>query len=284
MRYVEHAPIPALAHVVECVWTLEGHARELAEPAQPILPDGRSEMILHFGDPFERLDEGSAVRQPLLIFAGQLTRRLVLQPTGRVAVLGVRFRPDGAGVFVRAPLRDLVGQTIDVADAAPSLAQAARQVRDDAGALDRAVLLVQTRLAASAQGPVDRRVVHAVRVIDASGGLIAIDHLARSMGTTRRHLERLFLDRVGIPPKRLARLTRFQRAVTVLEREETGPRGAATAHACGYADQAHFVRDFRELADCTPSAHLLQRAELTGFFAGAASNQRTPGAVRWSWS
>jgi len=270
MRYMEHVPIPALADVVECLWTLEGHARELAEPAQPILPDGRSEMILHFGDPFERVDEGAADRQPPLIFAGQLTRRLVLQPTGRVAVLGVRFRPDGAGVFVRAPLRELVGQTIDIAEAAPALAQAARQVRDAAGTLDQAMALMQTTLAASAQRPVDRRVVHAVRAIDASGGSIGIDRLARSMGTTRRHLERLFLDRVGIPPKRLARLTRFQRAVSVLERAGTGPRGAETAHACGYADQAHFVRDFRELADCTPSAHLLQRAELTGFFTGNA--------------
>jgi AraC-like DNA-binding protein len=153
MHYTERAPIPALAHLVECVWTLDGHARELAGPAQPILPDGR-------------------------------------------------------------------------------------------------------------------RVARAVRAIDASGGLIAIDRLARSMGTTRRHLERLFLDRVGISPKRLARLTRFQRAVCLLEHEAPGPRGAATAHACGYADQAHFVRDFRELAECTPSAHLLRRAELTGFFAG----------------
>ncbi len=271
MQYTERPPIPTLAHLVQCVWTLEGHARELAGPAQPILPDGRSELILHFGDPFERVDGGSSDRQPPLIFAGQLTRRLVLQPTGRVAVLGVRFRPDGAGAFVRAPLRDLVGLTLDVADAAPALAQAVRQVRDATDTLDRAVPLIEARLAAIVQRAVDRRVAHAVRAIDASGGLIAIDRLARSMGTTRRHLERLFLDRVGISPKRLARLTRFQRAVCLLEREAPGPRGAATAHACGYADQAHFVRDFRELAGCTPSAHLLRRAELTGFFAGAGS-------------
>jgi len=40
------------------------------------------------------------------------------------------------------------------------------------------------------------------------------------------------------------------------------------------SDQAHVVRDFRELAECTPSAHLLQRAELTGFFAGAATRRQ----------
>jgi AraC-like DNA-binding protein len=267
MRYAEHAPIPALAHVVECVWTLDGHARDLADATQPVLPDGRAELIVHFGDPFDRLDDGHADRQPPLIFAGQLTRRLVLQPTGRVTVLGVRFRPNGANAFVPAPLRDFVGATIDVADASPSLAQAARRVQD-AGTLDRAVPLIQTLLAASAPLALDRRVAHAVQAIDATRGMIAIDSLARTTGTTRRHLERLFLDHVGISPKRLARLTRFQRAVAVLEHETVGPRGVVTAHACGYADQAHFVRDFRELAGCTPNAHLLQRAELTGFFVG----------------
>ena len=268
MQYTERPPIPALAHIVECLWTLEGHARDLAGPVQPILPDGRSELIVHFGDPFERLDQGAADRQPPLVFAGQLTRRLLLQPTGRVAVLGVRFRPDGAAAYLRAPMREFVGQMIDVADAAPVLARAARRVGDAAGTLDRAVSLMQSELASIAQRAIDPRIAHAVRGIERARGVIVVDRLARSTGTTRRHLERLFLDSVGISPKRLARLTRFQRAVQMLEHDTPGPRGIATAHACGYADQAHFVRDFRELADCTPSAHLLHRAELTRFFTG----------------
>jgi AraC-like DNA-binding protein len=47
--------------------------------------------------------------------------------------------------------------------------------------------------------------------------------------------------------------------------------GALAAHACGYADQAHFIRDFRELAGCSPGVHLLERAELTGFFTRATA-------------
>jgi len=37
---------------------------------------------------------------------------------------------------------------------------------------------------------------------------------------------------------------------------------------CGYVDQAHFVREFRELAGCLPGAHLLRDAQLAGFFSG----------------
>jgi AraC-like DNA-binding protein len=53
------------------------------------------------------------------------------------------------------------------------------------------------------------------------------------------------------------------------------------AHACGYADQAHFIRDFRELAGCSPGAHLLDRAELTGFFASSSARlEREPTSGR----
>ena len=72
---------------------------------------------------------------------------------------------------------------------------------------------------------------------------------------------------VGISPKRLARIVRFQRALRMLRAPEGS--GVATALECGYADQPHFIRDFTELAGCSPAAHLLRHAELSGFFTSA---------------
>jgi len=57
MRYAQYVPSPALASVVERYWVLEG--TDCAEP-QPIVPDGRVEIILHFGDRFERHHSGDA--------------------------------------------------------------------------------------------------------------------------------------------------------------------------------------------------------------------------------
>jgi AraC-like DNA-binding protein len=69
-----------------------------------------------------------------------------------------------------------------------------------------------------------------------------------------------------VPPKRLARIIRFTNALRTLDTLKTADRGTRTAADHGYADQAHFARDFREFAGCSPTAHLLNRAELTGFF------------------
>ena len=110
---------------------------------------------------------------------------------------------------------------------------------------------------------VDPRVRAAAVAIQQSGGIVSVETLARRTEVTRRHLERRFLDTVGLTPKRLVRIVRFQRALAALH---AGGRGAATALDCGYADQSHFIRDFRRLTGCSPSAHAISDAQLTGFF------------------
>lgn len=53
---------------------------------------------------------------------------------------------------------------------------------------------------------IDRRVSHAVALLARTRGRLSIDRAATSSGLTRRHLERRFLDHVGLTPKRFARI------------------------------------------------------------------------------
>jgi len=61
-----------------------------------------------------------------------------------------------------------------------------------------------------------------------------------------------------MPPKRVARILRFDRACSLLE-GAASPSLAAIAYECGYSDQPHFTREFRALAGITPSELLAQR-------------------------
>ncbi len=240
-----------------------------------MLPDGRPEVIVQFGDPFDRIEaDAPAERQAGLIFAGQLERRLVLRPTGRITTLGVRFRPHGAAVFLRGQQRELTGATLPLDTVDRELAAAARRVRETCASAEEAVPAIDRALVGLARTTaIDMRVAAAVHAIERSGGTIPIELLAHRLNVTRRQLERLFGAAVGLPPKHLARLTRFQRAIRILESEARGPRGVRTAHACGYADQAHFIRDFHALAGCAPGAHLLARAEITSLFTGSTRHR-----------
>jgi len=268
MRYAEFPPSPALDPFVDRVWILTGNSDDLSASLQPVLPDARPELVMHFGDPFERVSvNGDVSRQAATLFAGQLTEQLTLKPTGAVAVVGVRFHPHGAGPLFRVPQHEITGLTLDLEDLAPELSRALREVRDQTDDVGTAVRLVQRVLERRiADLQVDRRVQFATTAIIDADGAVSIDRLAERVALTRRHLERLFLDAVGLPPKRVARIARFQKAVRLLSDADSNGRGALAAAECGYADQAHFIRDFRQLAGCSPSQHLLKQGELTEFF------------------
>jgi AraC-like DNA-binding protein len=278
MEYREFAPRSSLAPFVDRLWTLTGNAREPGGGAQPVLPDGRPELVVHFGDPFERLDErGRGARQARVLLAGQLTAQLSLRPTGVIGVLGVRFHPFGASAFVGHRLHEMTGLTIGIEDVSPAVARAIARVRSRTDGAIEAVPFVEAALERCVDArPVDARVRFATERIVASRGRVSIDALARQASVTRRHLERRFLESVGIPPKRLARIARFQAALRALQAADPDRAGTIAAAACGYADQSHFIREFRELAGCAPSAHLVHRAEMTGFFVtgGRASSSR----------
>jgi len=268
MHYCEYAPWPSLAHAVQCLWTLEGYLGSGSRDAQPVLPDGRAELILHFGHPFDRVsDNGHVDAQAAALFAGQIDGQLLLRPSGTVSVLGVRFRPDGAAAFVRVPQHDLFGETLDLYAVLPGLAQDLADVRNMVSTATEAIGIVQSRLVPfCCLDRIDAHVRLAVDRIGRHRGRVSIDALAVHVGVTRRHLERRFRDQVGISPKRLARLARFQHALGLIDRPDSRRQGAQTAATCGYADQSHFVREFRELTGHSPDAYLLTRAALTGVF------------------
>jgi AraC-like DNA-binding protein len=96
------------------------------------------------------------------------------------------------------------------------------------------------------------------RRIQAVGGNIDIGTLTRELGCSRRYLIARFHDEIGLPPKLVARIQRFHRVRRLLDRR-ADVSWSEIAYRCGYYDQAHFNRDFREFAGCTPSELLRRR-------------------------
>ena len=91
-----------------------------------------------------------------------------------------------------------------------------------------------------------------MRRIEETGGAVEMRALARELGYSRKHVITLFRDHVGLPPKLLARIVRFDGLLRQLR------TGAATSWAdlaldCGYYDQAHLVREVRRFTGLTPT-------------------------------
>jgi len=98
----------------------------------------------------------------------------------------------------------------------------------------------------------DRRISAAIAALEQAPGR-SVAGLAAELGLSERQLERRFLERVGLSPKRFARLRRFARAV---ELAPGAGKLSEVAQEAGYFDQSHFIRDFRRFTGKTPGEHL----------------------------
>jgi methylphosphotriester-DNA--protein-cysteine methyltransferase len=295
LSYEQFSPAGELHRWVECYWRLTG-AAGLAPYPQRILPDGYVEIILHLGDPFLRVDEGTAaVRQARSLFAGQMIRPVRVMASGRTCVWGVRLHPWAAAAVAGMPASELTDRIEDAEAVCPRLVKALNRGLVDAidrgggdnqgddddddddgdddggdddggrdGAGDRAGercvraldSILMRHLARAA--PIDPLAVAAGRLLLREPRRIA--DVARRMGVSPRHLTRTFRHAVGLTPKMFARISRFQRVAAVLD-DGPGDVLAGVALDCGYYDQSHLVRDVRAFAGGTPVA---LRAALDG--------------------
>ena len=79
-----------------------------------------------------------------------------------------------------------------------------------------------------------------------------VSEVASHLGLLPRTLERRFTAKVGLTPKRYARVRRLQRVMRAI-RNSPDCDWSSLAAQHGYCDQSHLVHEFRELADLTPS-------------------------------
>lgn len=82
-----------------------------------------------------------------------------------------------------------------------------------------------------------------------------IAEVTRRVGLSPRRFIQVFKEEVGLTPKLFCRVRRFQKAIRRVYRGETVD-WADVALACGYFDQAHFIKDFRAFSGLTPAAYL----------------------------
>jgi methylphosphotriester-DNA--protein-cysteine methyltransferase len=269
MDYREIPPSPRLAPFVACFWLLRDSADGAAPAPQRVLPDGCVESVFHLGRPFHRRAPGGDwLRQPEAILVGQITGPILLAPGGEVDVVGVRWRPAGAHAFLGRPLAELTDREVALEDLDSGSRELVERLRAAARPAARIELLEAWLWERLASAPAaEGRVELAVRLLLTSGGRLPVSVVADRLGTSVRQLQRAFRERVGVGPKFLARLVRFQRFVRALPRS-SAEGVAALALAAGYCDQAHLIREFRELAGETPGRFASERHELSDLLTG----------------
>lgn len=180
--------------------------------------------------------------------------------------VGVLFRPAAGRLLLGRPVSELTDAHLELASL-PSIDGAALAARvtasmtpDPAAPASHRAAIAAYEDVLAALLPVDGPGLLINRVIDwltEHPAVTRVSEVAEAFAMTERSLQRLVVDRVGLTPKWLIQRRRLHDAVTRLK------AGAASlsdlAAELGYADQAHFTKDFRAVTGLTPGQYLAEQ-------------------------
>lgn len=248
--FIARPPCPALAAYVQRFWWLTGTA-VTAHETQLLHPDGGSGVIFNFAEPL-KLDGN--LHTPAALVAGPHQVSCRMQLPGQVNLMGVRFRPGMGALFFCVGLDELPGFQ---SEAKPGLRLTS--LVDALAELDQInqQSLVERELLARLSETGERRtpVQQLLSQITADQGRSRLTDMMQALPLSQRQLERLFRHQVGLTPKQFSRI---QRVALVRGELRAGGSLLDTAMLCGYADQAHFIHDFKAVVGMTPGQYRLR--------------------------
>jgi AraC-like DNA-binding protein len=254
--YVEEAP---------------GLVRRLEYPGPQIV------VIIELGPPVRVYGAGqvrTSARYPGGFVAGLDDQFTLVEHTGVQRGLQLNLTPVGGRLFFDRPMSELTRRVVSLADLLGHkdrhLAEQLDALPDWDARFDLVEDLVTARLARArvAMSPI----LWAWREIERRGGVVDVRALSRELGYSQKHLITLSRDRLGFPPKLLARIVRFNRLMASL-RAGADESWADLAVRFGYYDQSHLVRDVRQFTGRTPTA---ARASLTALGSILDDDRRGP--------
>ncbi len=268
MNYKESLPSPNLRRFIKCFWSLEQSAAEAVDSREPVLPDGCVEVVFNLSDRFRRFQtENDFELQPRALVAGQMTRNILIGPSGDVNLFGVRFQPTGAFYFLGFPISELTDRIEDLEEIN---AQANRGVHErllNASNFSRRIAVFEDMMMARLRKmpAFDAKLEGAVNAFASMRENVSVARAAAALGWSERKLERDFKKFVGVSPKMFSRINRFSSIVRSLE--TFGPAKLLDhAHDFDYYDQSHMINEFRGFAGMSPTAFYARSHRLSELF------------------
>jgi AraC-like DNA-binding protein len=243
------------------------------------LPATEVPMLLNFGASHTRFDavhHSEPQRLDRAWVTGLQTQYHLSDAIGERCFMAVRFTPLGAHLFFQLPMDSLTDRAVPLEQIDPEIASLVSDrvmvARSWSARFDAMERLIGSRVTRHA---VPRHIERAWNVLVRTSGQRPVKSLAADAGCSHRHLVQQFRTRIGLPPKKVAMLLRFNRSINAVSHSEPANsarkpylEGSPTADnvgdaqwadiaaECGYFDQSHFIHEFRAFAGATPSMFL----------------------------
>lgn len=255
-------PRPELQPYIAALWVFESDVGMPRAQQSIAAPNGCPKLIIPYENTLESIANGryQVTREQGLYFSGNRdSSTLVYSCPRRTGFIGIEFAPHGAFPIFGIPMQETIDTHLDSEVVFGRWGREVREALRNLEGVSHKLKYIQEQLVVPLQrkqlqnGVVD----FCVRTLELSDGLVPVKELERKTGFTRQHLDQLFKRHVGLPPKTLAAIFRFQKfyrkwarglAFEALKEELYG----------FYYDQSHFTKEFKRMTGYSPRKFTLE--------------------------
>jgi len=269
-------PGAELRPYVESFWVLES-ADGLPATANSIAaPNGCSKLIVPYDNSIVSEADGrvQTTWAHRMYFVGNRDSATLLRTSRRkTGFIAIEFRPNGAFHIFGMPMSETANSLWETGDVFGPWSREVEEAVNNLEGVGEKVAYLERRLTLLLRK--NRRepgiVDYCVRALRSADGRMAIRDLERKTGYSRRYLDRLFQQHVGLSPKVLAEIFRFQRFYRNWAAGMSFDLLKAELYD-HYYDQSHFTRDFKRMTGHPPQKFI---HEVSNEFGRRLASQQT---------
>jgi len=246
-------PPECLRNYVKYFWYLDANALNNSGKCFQIFPDGLPGLLFHHYNGQQVLELPDGQKLPSSFIYGLSTRAFTNYTATAFSAIGVSLYP---WAFHRIFKIDSVESSNNMVALDDLTAFALNEKLFDAPNADTAIKILSGYLIqkVSCAASEDQLIKDSIKQINNNPNTLIRD-LNKSFRLSERQFERRFKQTTGISPYQYFKVLRFQRSLTALN-FKPGDSLSALAYSLGFADQSHFIREFKQYSGITPNSYL----------------------------
>ncbi len=254
----EFEPAALLQPYVKTYWFGKFNTQANSILSQQVVPNGYIELIFHLDSEHCRLYQNNRwEKSPNYTLIGLFTKPYEVRFNEPVSVFGIRFKPEGIYSLFNIPASEFSHSYLDMENVLNKDFKSFAEALQICKSIHEMIIKTEHFLLRNLQ-ETNKEIYYlnyAAETIRNTFGVLRIDELIQKVYISQRQLEREFKEKIGITPKQYMRIARLNEINRILNSGNFN-RLTTLSYLNGFADQAHFIREFKEFTGTSPLKYL----------------------------
>jgi AraC-like DNA-binding protein len=252
-------PLPQLQPFIDTFWVFENDFGVPTDDSRVIAPNGKAKFIYSYLNGLSTIENGIQTdhKEQDIFFIGIWDKPVTLtSKTRTTGTIGIELTPNGLHRFTRLSAFEIVNKIYSFTDIYGLAGRDLLERLSNTINIEEKIAELQRFLINIIEltNRNNTLIDYSVQLIKNSSGIVTIKELQEKMGYSKRYLDMLFKEHLGISPKTYSGIVRFQSFYNLWANNENSAFYADSLYEF-YYDQAHFIKEFKKYTGHSPKQY-----------------------------